>query len=79
MIEEGILELAGRQADAAFGIHVFSRLNGHGQFITRPGIMMSASGVTVRGTGGHGSAPHKAKAPVAVVTEMITALQVAVT
>lgn len=82
MIEEGILELAGRRADAAFGMHVFSGLTRHGGFITRPGIMMSASGVlhvTVRGIGGHGSAPYKAKDPVAVVTEMITSLQVAVT
>ncbi|GAA1366000.1 M20 family metallopeptidase [Arthrobacter rhombi] len=82
MIDEGILDLAGRRADAAFGMHVFSGLVDHGTFLTRPGIMMSASDtliVTVLGTGGHGSAPYKAQDPIAVVTEMISALQVAVT
>ena len=82
MIDEGILDLAGRRADAAFGMHVFSGQADHGHVLTRPGIMMSASDtliVTVQGTGGHGSAPYKAQDPIAVVTEMISALQVAVT
>ncbi|MFL4473022.1 M20 family metallopeptidase [Paeniglutamicibacter sp. MACA_103] len=82
MIDEGILDLAGRRADAAFGMHVFSGMAEHGKVLTRPGIMMSASDtliVTVQGTGGHGSAPYKAQDPIAVVTEMISALQVAVT
>ncbi|NKG19902.1 M20 metallopeptidase family protein [Paeniglutamicibacter terrestris] len=82
MIDEGILDLAGRRVDAAFGMHVFSGQTDHGNFLTRPGIMMSASDtliVTVQGTGGHGSAPYKAQDPIAVVTEMISALQVAVT
>jgi amidohydrolase len=82
MLDEGILDIAGRRADAAFGMHVFSGLVGNGRFVTKPGTIMSASDtliVTVRGEGGHGSAPHHAKDPVTAVAEMVTALQVAVT
>ncbi|MDQ0278000.1 hippurate hydrolase [Arthrobacter silviterrae] len=82
MIREGVLDAAGRRVDAAFGMHVFSGLAPHGQFVTKPGVMMSASDglvVTVLGAGGHGSAPHMAKDPVAVITEIVTALQVMVT
>jgi len=82
MLDEGILDLAGRRTDAAYGIHVFAGLTEHGRFLTKPGIMMSAADtliVTVQGAGGHGSAPHTAKDPVTVVAEMITALQIAVT
>ena len=35
--------------------------------------------VTVRGTGGHGSAPHRARDPISVAAEMVTALQTMVT
>lgn len=82
MIREGVLDAAGRRVDAAFGMHVFSGLAPHGQFLTKPGVMMSASDglvVTVLGAGGHGSAPHMAKDPVPVITEIVTALQVMVT
>ncbi|PYI65580.1 amidohydrolase [Arthrobacter livingstonensis] len=82
MIREGVLDAAGGRADAAFGMHVFSGLAPHGQFVTKPGVMMSASDglvVTVLGAGGHGSAPHMAKDPVPVITEIVTALQVMVT
>ncbi|WP_415856984.1 M20 metallopeptidase family protein [Sinomonas sp. G460-2] len=82
MVREGVLDAAGRRADAAFGLHVFSSMAPHGQFVTRPGVMMSASDglfVTVRGAGGHGSAPHAAKDPVTVAAEMVLALQTMVT
>ncbi|GAB4098129.1 M20 family metallopeptidase [Sinomonas halotolerans] len=82
MIEEGILDLAGRRADAAFGLHVFSAGGNTGRFETKPGVMMSAADalfVKVMGQGGHGSAPHLAKDPVPVLAEMITALQAMVT
>ena len=35
--------------------------------------------VTVRGAGGHGSAPHRAKDPIVVLAQMILALQTTVT
>ena len=44
--------------------------------------MMSASHalyVTVRGQGGHGSAPHRGRDPIAAMAEMITSLQTMVT
>ncbi|WP_211878043.1 M20 metallopeptidase family protein [Pseudarthrobacter albicanus] len=82
MIREGVLDAAGRRADAAYGMHVFSALEPHAQFCTKPGVIMSASDglfVTVLGAGGHGSAPHSAKDPVTAVAEMVTALQVMIT
>jgi amidohydrolase len=82
MIREGVLDAAGRRADAAFGMHVFSAIAPHGQFVTKPGVMMSASDglvVTVLGAGGHGSAPHMAKDPVPVIAEIVTSLQLMVT
>lgn len=82
MIEEGILELSGRRADAAYGLHVFSAGGNTGRFETKPGVMMSAADalfVKVIGRGGHGSAPHQAKDPVPVMAEMILGLQHMVT
>ncbi len=82
MIDEGVLDAAGRRADAAYALHVFSAGVPHRAFAHRPGTMLSASGVlsvTVRGAGGHGSAPHRAKDPVTAAAEMVTALQTMVT
>lgn len=82
MIDEGILDLAGRRADAAYGMHVFSGLTEHGRFATKPDTLMAASdilAVTVIGSGGHGSAPHLANDPVPAIAEMVTALQAMVT
>lgn len=82
MLREGVLDAAGPRVQAAYGMHVFSSLEQHGTFCTKPGVMLSASDgleVTVLGAGGHGSAPHAAKDPVTVAAEMVTALQVMVT
>lgn len=82
MIEEGVLDAAGRRADAAYALHVFSAMLPGGVFAHRPGAILSASAglsVTVHGAGGHGSTPHRAKDPVTALAEMITALQTAVT
>ncbi|NNG18054.1 amidohydrolase [Naumannella sp. ID2617S] len=82
MVEEGILDLAGRRVDAAFGMHVMSSIFPHAKFASRPGPLMSASDeihVTVHGAGGHGSTPHRAKDPVVVAAEITTALQTLVT
>jgi len=82
MIAEGVLDAAGRRADAAFALHVFSALLPSTVFGHRPGTFLSASDelhVTVLGAGGHGSTPHRAKDPVTTVVEMITALQTMVT
>ncbi|MBE9372970.1 amidohydrolase [Saccharopolyspora sp. HNM0983] len=82
MLDEGVLEAAGRPVAAAFGMHVFSALLPQGTFVTRPGTMLSASDelhVVVRGSGGHGSAPQHARDPVTAAAEMVTALQTMVT
>ncbi|HET7531469.1 MAG TPA: M20 family metallopeptidase [Mycobacteriales bacterium] len=82
MIDEGVLGAAGGGVDAAFAIHVTSGLLPAGIFAARPGPLMSAADVlrvTVRGAGGHGSSPHRAKDPIPAACEMVTALQTFVT
>ncbi len=78
MIGEGVLDAAGRRADAAYGLHVFSNMLPKGVVASRPGPLMAASSglfVTVRGAGGHGSRPHAAADPIVVAAEIVTALQ----
>lgn len=82
MIEEGVIEASGRVVDAALALHVESSRLRNGVVATRPGTLMAAADVlevTVRGAGGHGSAPHLARDPVSVAAEMVTALQTLVT
>jgi amidohydrolase len=82
MLAEGVLDAAGTRAQRAYGVHVIAGKLPRHQFTTRPGTLMAASDglmVTVQGSGGHGSAPHRAKDPVSVAAEMITALQTMVT
>jgi hippurate hydrolase len=82
MIEEGVLEAAGRPVEAAYGLHVSSAKHPNGMFTARPGPLMAASaGLTVRvvGAGGHGSTPYRALDPVPAACEMVTALQTMVT
>jgi len=82
MIEEGVLDAAGRRVDAALAIHVASSFFPAGVFTTRADTIMSAADtlyVTVRGRGGHGSAPHRAMDPIPAACEMVTALQTFVT
>ncbi|MGC8464550.1 MAG: M20 metallopeptidase family protein [Acidimicrobiales bacterium] len=78
MIEEGIMNLSGETPAAAFALHVMSAKWPQGVFTSRSGPMMAASdelAVTVKGAGGHGSAPHLAKDPVLAACEMAIALQ----
>ncbi|MEV5873729.1 M20 family metallopeptidase [Streptomyces sp. NPDC052101] len=82
MIEEGVLEAAGRPAAAAYGLHVSASTYPTGVFTSRPGPLMAASAglhVRVVGAGGHGSRPHAALDPVPAACEMVTALQTLVT
>jgi hippurate hydrolase len=82
MLAEGVLDAAGTRVQRAYGIHVIAGKFPRGQFTTRPGTMMaSTSGlfVTVTGTGGHGSAPHRARDPISVAAEMVASLQTMVT
>lgn len=79
MVAEGVLDAAGRRADAAYAIHVWSALEPGGRFSTKPGPMMAASDrlqVKVVGKGGHGSTPYRAKDPVPALCDMVMQLQV---
>lgn len=78
MIEEGVLDAAGRRVDRAFGLHVFSSVFAPGTWATRPGTIMAASDALILdivGTGGHGSTPSLANDPVPVMAEVILAVQ----
>lgn len=80
MLAEGVLDAAGERVGAAYALHVFSTLPQG--FHLRTGTMLASSSsldVTVRGGGGHASAPHLTRDPVPVAAEMITALQTLVT
>jgi amidohydrolase len=82
MIEEGILDAAGRRAVAAYALHVASAQLPIGVCSTRPGPMMAAAevlDVTVHGHGGHGSQPHHAADPIPAACEIVLALQTLVT
>jgi amidohydrolase len=63
-------------------MHVFSSLTPKGIFVGKPGPILSASHglhVTVRGAGGHGSAPHLARDPISAAADMVTSLQTMIT
>ena len=78
MVNAGVLDAAGTTVEAALALHVTSSFLPQGMFATRGGPVMSAADVlrvTVRGAGGHGSAPHRAKDPIPAACEMVTALQ----
>lgn len=82
MLREGVLDAAGQRVSSAYGMHVMTALNPRGQFTTRPGTLMSASDelrVTIRGAGGHGSAPHLARDPISVAAQLVGDLQTLVT
>ncbi|HLH58241.1 MAG TPA: M20 family metallopeptidase [Streptosporangiaceae bacterium] len=82
MIEEGVLDAAGRRPVAAYGLHVFSAQYPRGTFAVRPGPMLAASDiirVTVKGRGGHASQPYRCADPIPAACEMVTGLQTLVT
>jgi len=81
MIDDGILSVAGELPVAAYALHVMSATWPRGVFATKPGTLLAAADgicVTVRGAGGHGSAPQLARDPVPAACEMVTALQTVV-
>ena len=82
MLDEGMLDLpAAEAADAAFAIHI-STTYPTGTLNLRPGPEMAAADfirLTVRGRGGHASAPYTALDPIPVAAEIVLALQAMVT
>jgi amidohydrolase len=82
MLDEGVLDAAGPRVRSAYGMHVMSATYPVGRISSRPGTLMAASDwlkVTVRGRGGHGSAPHQTRDPIAAMAAMVTALHTFVT
>lgn len=80
MLEEGLLEAAG-EVGGAFAIHI-GTLYRSGTVNLRRGPLLAAGDtirITVRGSGGHASAPHHALDPIAVACEIALALQLMVT
>jgi hippurate hydrolase len=82
MLEEGMLDLpAAEAANAAFAIHI-STTYPAGSLNLRPGPEMASADfirLTVRGRGGHASAPYAALDPIPVAAEIVLALQAMVT
>ena len=78
MVEEGLFQLF--PCDAVFALHNMPGMPA-GQFGFRAGAFMPSSDtvvITVRGKGGHGSAPHLASDPVVAAAHIIVALQTVV-
>lgn len=66
--------------DAVFGLHLIANVP-VGQAAIRPGPMMACADaftVTVRGKGGHGSAPHETVDSIVVAAQVVLALQTVV-
>ncbi|MBA2381877.1 MAG: amidohydrolase [Chloroflexi bacterium] len=85
MIEEGLLDAAvaggGARPTGALAVHIGTRYPS-GEIHLRPGPQMAATDViriTVRGRGGHASAPHMALDPILVAAEIVLTLQAMVT
>lgn len=82
MIAEGLLDIAGRRADAAYAWHIAAAGYPLGTWFGNRGTTMASSEdihVVVHGAGGHGSQPWDALDPVPVAAEIVLALQSAVT
>ena len=72
MIEEGVLD----GVDRAFAIHVFTNMP-NGLVVTRGGPLMASADrfeITVKGEGGHASAPHQCVDPIPAAAATVTGL-----
>jgi amidohydrolase len=81
MLDEGFLDDLAPTTARGFAIHI-SALYPTGQIGSRPGAQLASGdnfAITIRGLGGHASAPHNTRDPIPVAAEIITALQVAIT
>ncbi len=81
MLEEGLLTETGETPIGAFALHISTSYPA-GELHYRPGALLAANDrfvVTIKGRGGHGSAPHRALDPIAIAAEVVIALQLMVT
>ena len=76
MLDDGLFERF-PTPDAVFAFHTFSQFPaGSIAYVSGPAMAnVDSVDIRVRGVGGHGSAPHTAKDPIAVAGYIITALQ----
>jgi amidohydrolase len=82
MLDEGVMRATDAPPVAAYALHVLAAALPAGAFATRPGPLLAAADTlscTIRGAGGHGSTPHRARDPIVVLAEIVTQLQVLVT
>jgi len=82
MLDEGLLDRpAGEDVNGAFALHISTKY-ASGTVDYRPGAMLVAAdfiSLTIRGRGGHASAPHETIDPITVAAEIVLALQSMVT
>jgi amidohydrolase len=84
MLEEGLLEEGAHGAggvERAVAIHISTKYPA-GTIALRPGALLASADAiraTIRGRGGHASAPHLALDPIPTAAELVLALQAAVT
>ena len=81
MLEEGLLETAEDRPSGAFAIHV-NTWTRTGMVLHRKGPQLASDDevrVTIRGKGGHASAPHLSYDPIPVAAEIVLATQTAIT
>lgn len=81
MLDEGLLDDDKGPVTGAFAIHITTHYPSR-TINLRPGPEMAAGDtirITVRGRGGHASAPHAAADPITVAAEIVLALQTMVT
>jgi amidohydrolase len=82
MLEEGLLDgIEPSDEPHAFALHIGTRYS-TGTINLRHGPMLAGSDrieITIRGRGGHASAPHLASDPITVAAELVLALQAMVT
>jgi hippurate hydrolase len=82
MIDEGLLEVGDPgPITGAFAIHIGNRYD-NGTINLRPGPLLASGDtirITIRGRGGHASAPHLAVDPIAVAAQVLIAMQTMVT
>ncbi|MDE0170019.1 MAG: M20 family metallopeptidase [bacterium] len=81
MLEEGLLDTVDPRPTGAFAMHVTTWFTS-GTLQHRPGPQMASSDevhITVRGKGGHASAPYLSYDPIPVASEIVLAVETALT
>jgi amidohydrolase len=81
MLEEGLLDGPGSGVTGAFAIHISNQYEA-GTINLRPGPELASNDtirITVRGRGGHASAPHLAADPIVAAAQIVLGLEVMIT